>query len=425
MNINEKNILLFLGIITPAQVENVRELETYLKQKFEIALLTSKTREINQEVAKSVDHLLRTNIKRIDRVEATLAPIHDRIAAILSLYENTMPLYSRLVSLFPYLKTPTPQSIMISNDKSEMRKVLHKYAPKTIPRFMMIKDVKPTTIDEVVKIVKFPCVVKPANLSMSQLIMTCYDENELISSLTDSFKKIRKLYKINNVELEPRILVEQFIEGDLYSVDVYVNSTGKLYYTPFIEIKTGKDIGYDDFFMYTQITKSNLDPKETESAKEVVGQAVHAFGIRSCTAHVEFYKTKKGYYKIVEIGARPGGFRDEILKDAYGLQHNMNDILIRLGKKPDIKLKKKEYSAFMKFWPKKAGRLKSIKGIKKIKEFPFVTKTRQMLNPGDRVGLSKFGYRYICAFNLVAKTRSDLQANMRKIEKALDIQLMQ
>ena len=69
-------------------------------------------------------------------------------------------------------------------------------------------------------------------------------------------------------------------------------------------------------------------------------------------------------------------------------------------------------------------KMEQLIGIKKIKELSFVVKTRQVLNPGDRVGLSKFGHKYICSFNLIADTRNDLQARMRKIEKSLDIQLV-
>ena len=150
---------------------------------------------------------------------------------------------------------------------------------------------------------------------------------------------------------------------------------------------------------------------------------MHALGIRSCCAHVEFYKTKKGFVKIVEIGARIGGYRDEMYFDAHGIRHGMNDLLIHLGEKPLLKPTKKKHTVFMKFWPRKKGVLKSIKGIKKIREFPFVVRTMQKKVPGEKVGLSKYGHLYICAFNIIADTRTELLANIRKVEKTLEIVL--
>ncbi len=214
------------------------------------------------------------------------------------------------------------------------------------------------------------------------------------------------------------ILVEQLLVGELYSMDVYVNSLGYCYYTPIIEIKTGKDIGHDDFFMYLQMTPATIDQAEIEIARSVITQGIYALGLRSCTAHAEFYRTKKGF-KIVEIAGRVGGYRDELLDDAFGIKHQMNDILIRLGKKPQVRQLRKKYTGFLKFWPTHRGTLVSIKGFKKNSERDFVLRSQQQKKPGDQVGFSKFGYGFICSFNLIADSRSELLSRVRKIEKSL------
>lgn len=413
-----KNIILFLGNITNEHIAAVHQLEKYLGQAFRIAVLTKTQKRFDKKLEEQIDFVFRTNLQRIDLVEKQLLPVHDEIAAIVSKFENMMPLYGRLTSLFPYLKNPTPRSLNISTDKFEMRKAFRKYAPQTIPKFIVVTDADPATLDHIEHTIKFPCIIKPASLSKSQLVINCYDREELAVALSTAVKKIQAFYKANRVEHPPKILVEQLLEGNLYSVDVYVNSLGHLYYTPFIEIKTGKDIGHDDFFMYLQMTPASLDNGDIESARSVVAQGIYALGLRSCTAHVEFYQTKRGY-KIVEIAARTGGFRDDILYDAYGIRHHMNDILIRLGKKPHLKNSKKQYTAFMKFWPKEKGTLHSIKGFKKNSERSFVLRSKQQRKPGDYVGFSKFGYTYICSFNLAAPTRAELLSNIRKIEKSL------
>lgn len=420
MSEKEQNIILFLGKVLHKNIESVNQLEKYTGKNYRIALLTGKKTKVDKDIEKQLDFFIRTNTRRIDKVEQSLSKIYSEIAAIINHYENMMPLYSRLIPIFPYLKNTTPRSLQIANDKTEMRKVFKKYIPKNSPKFKIITKVNKKAVDEIVKEVGFPCVVKPASLAKSALVINTYYREELEKVLKDTSKKIKQFYKKNQVEQEPKMVVEELIEGDMYSIDGFVNSRGRIYYSPIIEIKTGKDIGHDDFFMYSQMTPSNLKKGEKEDVRDVVTKAIHAFGLRSSTAHVEFYITKENKVKILEIGARPGGFREEILYDGYGLNHLKNDILIHLGKKPDDKPKKKEYTVFLKFWPKKKGKLVSIKGFKKVSEMPFVIRSKQNKKPGDQVGFSKYGYEYICTFHLKAKTRAELLGNIRKVEKAID-----
>lgn len=418
----KQDIILILGVLNTKVIQAVEALEKKFERPFSIILVTHrknlKKTPLNPKVLMVIDREMATRGK----VEAKLLPYHSRIAAIVCRNENMMPLYGRLVTFFPYLKNPLPHSIQIANDKIQMRKVLAKYAPHTTPRFVIVKDAKSKTVAAAVSAVGFPCVVKPAALIQSQLVSTAYYPEELQKILKQTFKKINSLYRRQKVEQSPKVLVEQLIEGSLYSVDVHINSRGKLYFTPYIEIKTGKDIGRDDFFMYSQLTPSNLDQADLEKADGVVEDAIHAFGLRSCTAHVELYKTSRGF-KIVEIGCRVGGYRDELLMDAFGINHNLNDVLIRLGKKPMLKKNKKLYTVFLKFWPTKNGTLKSIKGFKIASKFPFVLRAKKNYQIGDRVGFSKFGHYSICTFNLVGATRAQLLGNIRKVEKTLQIQV--
>ena len=71
-----------------------------------------------------------------------------------------------------------------------------------------------------------------------------------------------------------------------------MNSRGGMYFSPLLRSKQGKDISYDDFSCTHKLLQAILK-KRREKIKEVVKKSVHALGIRSCCAHVEFYKTKK------------------------------------------------------------------------------------------------------------------------------------
>jgi biotin carboxylase len=301
-----------------------------------------------------------------------------------------------------------------------MRRAFTKYIPKISPKYLVVKNYKKSTINQIINEIGLPCVIKPSNLSRSVLTLLCFFEDELEENLTNAYKKLRSIYKKNNSEREPTLLVEQFMEGHMYSIDAYVNSTGKLYYTPIIEIKTGRDMGADDFFMYTQITPSVLEKGEEIKAQYVVERATYALGLRSTTVHAELMKTQKGW-KIIEVGSRPGGYRDELLGNGFGINHTVNDFFIHLGKKPYIPKKTKKHVCFIKFWPKKPGKLLKLKGLKKLKEMPWVIKTRQGKKVGDFAGLSKNGHTFVAGITLTGKTRSELLGNIRKVEKMIEI----
>ena len=173
--------------------------------------------------------------------------------------------------------------------------------------------------------------------------------------------------------------------------------------------------------MYTQITPSVLAREEEEKAQQVVLAAIHAVGLRSSTVHCELMRTPKGW-KVIELAGRTGGFREELLYYSFGIRHNLNDFLIHLGKKPILKKIKDMQTVFIKFWPHKAGKLIAIKGLKKAKELKSLVKLRQEKKLGDYAGLSKHGHTFVLGFTLCTKSRSDLLADIRKLEKWIKIE---
>ena len=416
----EKDILLFVGKIEMTHVEDVERFSKEYGKKYVPALLASVGVKVESNVQEKLAFLVRCDTTDIEKIAKHLKPYADRIAAIISRYEFSMPLYGRLSELFPYLRLPTARSLEIASHKIKMRRAFRRYDPKITPRFLVVKRYSPPMVKKIIEKIGFPCVVKPSNLSKSQLVIVCYYKEELEQNLKATMQRVRKLYRNAKVEHEPTVLVENFMEGQMYSIDAYVNSRGYLEYTPIIEIKTGKDAGYDDFFMYTQIVPSILDPKEEERARGVVAKATHAIGLRSSTVHAEIIRTQKGW-KVIEVGARVGGFRDRLLNSAFNIHHTGNDFRIHLGKKPIIKRKVKKHLGFIKFFPRKTGRLVSLAGVKKVEEMKTVIKVTQNKKIGDFCGLSRFGHPYVLGVTIAAPTRSKLLGDLRKVEKMIEI----
>lgn len=416
-----KDIILYIGRLGTDHINSVRLFEQLLGRKLRIALLTTLNKKIKPHIEKEIDILIRCDMNKDSSIEDAIYKLRDRVLTLQAKPDFSIELLTRVAPHFPYLRVSSNHSLKVANDKLKMRKAFRKYAPRISPKYIYVKKYSDTIVKTIIKNIGFPCVIKPTNLSASKLIINCFYKEELETHLKEVMKKITNLYKKSSVETPPKIIVEEFMEGQMYSIDVYINSYGKMYYTPIIEIKTGKDAGYDDLFMYTQITPSALDKDEIKKAQEVVEKGVHAVGLKSSTSHVELMKTPKDW-KIIELAARTGGYREELFHHAYGFSHHLNDLLIHIGNKPIIKKKVKRHVVFIKFWPKKPGKIVALKGLKKAKELKTLVKTRHNKKVGDYAGLSKHGHLSVVGFTLAAKTRSDLLGDIRKLEKWIIIE---
>ena len=174
-----------------------------------------------------------------------------------------------------------------------MRKRFFAHDKTITPKFAIAKDSTQSTIDKIIKSVNFPCVVKPPDLAESILVAICFHEEELQAAIKLTFTKVRSIYKKKMIIAPPLVLVEQFMEGNMYSIDAYSRGTAQL--TPMVYIKTGRSIGFDDFFGYQQITPTNLKTQSIKDAHVVARKAIKALGLRSTSAHIELMRTEDGW----------------------------------------------------------------------------------------------------------------------------------
>ena len=71
-------------------------------------------------------------------------------------------------------------------------------------------------------------------------------------------------------------------------------------------------------------------------------------------------------WKLIEVGPRVGGFRHLLHKLSCDIDHNMNDMLIRIPRKPVVPKKCKGFAATLRYYPEKEGVITELKGVKKI-----------------------------------------------------------
>ena len=422
-----KNIILFLGSAYNSNLDEVGNFEKSQGRKFRTAIITSHKINLNEKPPKQkgmeerFDFVLRCNTKDSKSIAKMIKPIKNEIIIVFCYFESWMPLYARLVKLLPDVKMPTVKALEICNSKLEMRKRFMKLYPEITPKFMLVKN--SGDYETIAKKIKFPCITKPLNLTKSRLVIKSNNLEELKSNLKNTFSKIKSIYKKVHSESEPLVLAEEYLEGDSYSIDAYVNSKGVVYLTPIVKVVTGENIGVDDFFNYYRLTPEDVSLNEEKKAQEVAKKSIEATGPTSITLHIELTKTKNNSWKIIELQTRPGGYRNEMLKLSYGIKHYENDFLNRMDRKPIIFKKVKSHTAVFEIFPEREGRLVSVRGIKKMKKLKSFVRYEQAKNIGEMCGFSRDGYIYILQVILNGRNKKVFYEDLKRMREVVKIKV--
>lgn len=422
MKQKKRNIIAYVVTVPSGAVESIRRYEREIKQKFRIMLIRDSASIEGKKQPHGVDYVLDIDLDNPHAVAEALAPYQTELCAITCRSEANIARFIQIIPHVPYLRTPTTESLRWATDKLEMRRRFRLLAPRFSPKYTLVNGNTRGERKRIIEKIGFPLIVKPTNLAQSFLVSVCYHEEELEHALRSGYKKIKKIYAENNRIEEPHIMVEEFMEGDMYSVDAYVNTRGTVYFCPMVKVVTGRNIGRDDFFNYLHLSPTSLSATAVLRAHEAAEAGVHALGLRNTTAHIELMKMDD-IWKIIEIGPRVGGFRDKLHRLSCGIDHSINDVLIRMPKRPHIPKKCKGYAATLKWYPVREGTLTALKGIKKITALASSVDVSVKKKVGDRCTFAKNGGKAVFTVTLYNQERAKLLADIRRIEKLIDIQV--
>ncbi len=420
--VGKKGIVLFVGPVPNSAIREWREQE---KPKYLLYNLQSK-RQKKGEIEKAeviFDKVLQCSFSKGSSIAEAIKDYRKDIIAITARGESKLWYFKRLIPHVPYIKTPTESSILWTTDKIKMRERMRSYSKSITPKFKIVSKSSKKVIDKIEKEVGYPMMVKPTGLAASMLVTNCYHRDELESALAHVYKKaniFHKIYKEFYHDDTPQVLVEELMEGEMYSIDGVVNGKGKVTCYPPVHVKTGKQMGFDDYFGYQRLLPSRLNDKSITKAETVTKKAVHALGLRYSPFHIELLKTEDGW-KVIELGPRIGGYRQTMYKMSYNIDSTTNDILSRLGKKPDVPKRLKGHTAVLNVFAKREGKITKLQGIKKIESISSIIKFVQNKKIGDRVKFAKNGGKSVFNITLHNKDRSELLADIRRLEQTLDI----
>lgn len=290
-------------------------------------------------------------------------------------------------------------------DKFLMRQLFAKVPEKISPDFATV-----SSEDDIVAFARshqFPLILKPANLVKSLLVTKNNSMEELLINYRRTTEQIDDVYKKYAPQRTPKLLVEEFLEGPVHSVDAFVTGDG----TPHVlenvvDYETGYDIGYEDNFHYSRLLPSQLSPEDQQAVRRCAELGIRALDMHNSPAHVEIIMTNDGP-RIVEIGARNGGYRERMHQMANGIDITKNAIAVSLNEQPDITPTKNDHCAVIELFPKIPGIFKDIRHeaeLRKLNSFRYLS---IKVKPGEYTGKAADGYK-MCAVTILHNTDTEV-----------------
>ena len=360
------------------------------------------------------------NLDDSNEIQKILQPYTDTLLAATCRYENSMHQFRNVIPFIPYVLAPSESSLLWSMEKPLMRDRLSNYDRSLTPKYQYIgkNDIKSAEL--LVADFNFPVIVKPGGLAASLLVTRCETESELLECLQNTFQSISDIYDREHRSSEPSVLVEEFMEGDMYSTDAYVSAEGEIFCLPLVKVITGHSIGLPGFYSYRHIIPVGLTSDETESAFEAARSSIRALNLRSTTTHIELFYTATGW-KIIELGARIGGYRASLYAEAYGVDHFYNDLAVHLGKTPVMPGEPIQHAAGFNIYADKEGTIESIEGFEQAQELESVVSMHLYSQPGEKALFANNGGWFTVDGILSNKDSQKLEEDMIKIRQLIKI----
>lgn len=168
-----------------------------------------------------------------------------------------------------------------------------------------------------------------------------------------------------NESRDKSVLLEQFIEGPEFSIEIIVWN-GKV---NVLTVTDKKTTGTPHFVELGHNQPSCYSAEEVEILKAVAVSGVKALGVNNCACHAEA-KLMDGKAYLMEIGARLGGdfISTELTHLSTGIDMVAAAINVALGIEPDLNPKEEPKGVCIRYFCPKPGKLVSVGNTEILKD---------------------------------------------------------
>lgn len=410
-----EEIILFLGSIRTGEYEYI------LDQGLNVgALIDSNATSVFQDREKlvwieSVDFSSKNKFEllyqAIDRLKNKFT-----VSVIFNTRESYIYEHCKLSE---YLRLPTMSEDVIESlsNKTLMKSIfVDKLGQDSTAQYAEIKSVD--QLDIFVKNAQFPIILKPMDLAASMFVRKVHSREDLYTEYENIVCGIKKYYKKNKSSevTDISIQVEQFLEGSVHSIDIIVSHNSEAWVTPIVDVKTGHDIGFEDFHHFVRRAPTILSPEQKNIAYNLALNAIQALRMHSCIAHVEFIQTIDGP-KLLEIAGRPGAHRNRLIEKSYGFSLHQEFINLSFGKVPEIPKQEKYNCAIITPFPKQHKIFHKTSAIEESKHLLSFSGLNLRADEGSEIGPASRGYYSSFSIELISNKRKQIDKDIETIEK--------
>lgn len=155
----------------------------------------------------------------------------------------------------------------------------------------------------------------------------------------NKFELNNKMKKISNLYPNQKILIEEYLDGPQYLVEVLVRK-GDLYIVAIVKQDITKKM---KFIVTGYEVQLDLEEHLYKSLYEAVESILKDLGVTNAACHLEV-RYVEGNWKLVEINPRvSGGAMNRMIEEAFGINLVEETIKSYLGYEPDLKRKYEKY----------------------------------------------------------------------------------
>lgn len=182
-----------------------------------------------------------------------------------------------------------------------------------------------------------------------------------------------------NESRDKSVLIEQFIEGPEFSIEIIVWN-GRV---NVLTVTDKKTTGAPHFVELGHNQPSCYSKEDVDTLEAAAIAGVKALGVNNCACHAEA-KLMNGKAYLMEIGARLGGdfISTELTHLSTGIDMVAAAIDVALGIEPDLSVKEEPKGACIRYFCPKPGRLISVSNIEML-DNPHVYKKEIYVHEGD------------------------------------------
>jgi len=225
---------------------------------------------------------------------------------------------------------PLSEDPDIFRNKFLQRELIQDHNPDLWIKFMKWTP-EDLNIEEIENHVWYPFIIKPVDWVQSSWVAKIRnrsDYNNYMKTYNDFHDRLKSRW-VDNKDL----IVEEFIDGTLYSIDYYVNDNWETTISKPVKVRLWIDVKVNDYCNIARISSEKTESEfKWKRLKTFVNSTIKATGIKNTFVHHEFKINSKWELKTIELNGRLGWWRLELIKRAYDF--NMYEMVCN----PDIKI---------------------------------------------------------------------------------------